>query len=69
VISYATSNKIDNIEELLKEMVEKNVTAVWSVWSTLGCIYVHVNAGQVEKAEAVLKKPEGLISADDGRQP
>lgn len=45
------------------------MTVVWSVWSTLGCIYVHVNAGQVEKAEAVLKKLEGLISADDGRQP
>ncbi|XP_066314247.1 pentatricopeptide repeat-containing protein At4g01990, mitochondrial-like [Miscanthus floridulus] len=65
--SYAASNKIDAIEELLKEMVEKDVTLGWSAYSTLASIYV--NAGQVEKAESSLKKLEGLIGADDGRQP
>ncbi|OEL14945.1 Pentatricopeptide repeat-containing protein [Dichanthelium oligosanthes] len=65
--SYAASNKIDAIEELLKEMVEKDVALEWSAYSTLASIYV--NAGLVEKAESALKKLEGLVVADDGRQP
>ncbi|XP_062197329.1 pentatricopeptide repeat-containing protein At4g01990, mitochondrial-like [Phragmites australis] len=65
--SYAASNKIDAVEELLKEMVEKDVTLGWSAYSTLASIYV--NAGLVEKAESALKKLEGLISSNDGRQP
>jgi hypothetical protein len=35
--------------------------------STLASIYV--NAGQVENAESALKKLEGLIGAEDGKQP
>ncbi|CAO2162270.1 unnamed protein product [Urochloa humidicola] len=65
--SYASSNKIDAIEELLKEMAEKDVALGWSAYSTLASVYV--NAGLVEKAESALKKLEGLVGADDGRQP
>ncbi|WVZ71457.1 hypothetical protein U9M48_020043 [Paspalum notatum var. saurae] len=65
--SYAASNKIDAIEELLKEMGEKDVTLVWSAYSTLASIYI--NAGLIEKAESALRKLEGVVGADDGRQP
>ncbi|KAG2588267.1 pentatricopeptide repeat-containing protein At4g01990, mitochondrial-like [Panicum virgatum] len=65
--SYASSNKIDAIEELLKEMAEKDVALGWSAYSTLASIYI--NAGLVDKAESALKKLEGLVGADDGRQP
>ncbi|CAL4976652.1 unnamed protein product [Urochloa decumbens] len=65
--SYASSNKIDAIEELLKEMAEKDVALGWSAYSTLASIYV--NAGLAEKAESALKKLEGLVGANDGRQP
>ncbi|KAJ1283483.1 hypothetical protein BS78_03G132000 [Paspalum vaginatum] len=65
--SYAASNKIDAIEELLKEMGEKDVTLVWSAYSTLASIYI--NAGLIEKAESALRKLEELVGADDARQP
>lgn len=65
--SYAASNKIDAIEQLLKEMGERDVTLRWSAYSTLASIYL--NAGLTEKAEFSLRKLEELVRADDGRQP
>jgi pentatricopeptide repeat protein len=66
--SYAASNKVDAIEELLKDLAAKDVTLLqWSVYSTIASIYV--NAGLVEKAESALKKLEGLVGDSDDRQP
>ncbi|KAL5226295.1 hypothetical protein ABZP36_014560 [Zizania latifolia] len=65
--SYAALNKIDAVEDVLKEMEEKDVALRWSAYSTLSSIYV--NAGLFEKAESALKKLEGLVEAQDGRQP
>uniref|UniRef100_J3KZ34 Pentacotripeptide-repeat region of PRORP domain-containing protein n=2 Tax=Oryza brachyantha TaxID=4533 RepID=J3KZ34_ORYBR len=65
--SYAALNKIDSVGEVLKEIEEKEVTLGWSAYSTLASIYV--NAGMVKEAESALKKLEGLVHVNDGRQP
>uniref|UniRef100_A0A0D9V026 Pentacotripeptide-repeat region of PRORP domain-containing protein n=1 Tax=Leersia perrieri TaxID=77586 RepID=A0A0D9V026_9ORYZ len=65
--TYAALNKIDAIGEVLKEMEEKEVALGWSAYSTLASIYV--NAGMLKEAESALKKLEGVVNVDDGRQP
>nr|CAD1828567.1 unnamed protein product [Ananas comosus var. bracteatus] len=65
--SYASADDIASVEGVIKEMEEEeSVTLHWSAYSTLAGIYI--SSGLLSKAEAALKKLEGLIGSRE-REP